>query len=91
MVREENQDRLEAEEGVCIMYTHFGKRFCNGSLQPKFERLMDRLAKMKGWFVPVSELLDHLRESRASSAIPARELKRMEMRWLLSKFRRGSS
>jgi hypothetical protein len=91
MLREENQDRLEAEEGVCIMYTHFGKRFCNGILHPEFERLMRRLAKMDGWFVPVSELLDHLKSSRASLVIPPTELKRMEMRWLLSKLRRGSS
>jgi hypothetical protein len=91
MLREENQDRLEAEEGVCIMYTHFGKRFCNDVLHPEFERLMLRLSKMSGWFVPVSELLDHLKSTRASSLIPPTELKRMELRWLVSKLRRGSS
>jgi hypothetical protein len=91
MLREENQDRLEAEEGVCIMYTHFGKRFCNDVLHPEFERLMLRLSKMSGWFVPVSELLDHLKSTRASSLISPTELKRMELRWLVSKLRRGSS
>jgi hypothetical protein len=91
MLRDENQDRLESEEGVCIMYTHFGKRFCNGVLHPEFERLMRRLSKMAGWFVPVGELLDHLKHTRAVSAIPAAELKRMETRWFLSKLRRGSS
>jgi hypothetical protein len=91
MLREENQDRLEAEQGVCIMYTHFGKGFCNGVLHPEFERLMRRLSRMAGWFVPVSELLDYLKLTRGPSVIPATELKRMETRWLLSKIRRGSS
>ncbi|MFQ5852307.1 MAG: hypothetical protein ACE5JU_17215, partial [Candidatus Binatia bacterium] len=92
MLCEPNQDRLEAEGGVCVVYTHFGKGFCLGRhLHPEFERLMRRLAKMNGWFVPVATLLDHLREGSKGSVISPPERRRMEMRWFLSKLRSGTS
>jgi hypothetical protein len=88
-LREEEQDRLESEEGVCIMYTHFGLRFCdNGALHPEFVRLMQRLAKKNGWFVPVSTLLDHLGKRRNDPTIPRGELGRLERRWLAQRLRR---
>jgi hypothetical protein len=89
---EANQDRLEAEGGVCIMYTHFAAGFWqNGQLHPTFERLIRRLAKMNGWFVPVATLLDHLRKSQEGSAIPKKELANMERRWFFSKLRKGTT
>jgi hypothetical protein len=51
-------------------------------LHPEFERLMRLLARRNGWFVPVSQLLDHLRSERQSDQIPAAELARMERIWL---------
>lgn len=90
-VREENQDRLEAEGGYCIMYTHFGCDFHNGRLNPTFERLMRRLAAKNGWFVPVSTLLDYLRSRQTSSTIPAPELSALENRWLRYKLLNGHS
>src|SRR5581483_1475254 len=51
---EANQDRLEAEGGACIMYTHFGLGFFeNGKVNGRFRQLMERLSKKNGWFVPV--------------------------------------
>jgi hypothetical protein len=92
MLREGNQDRLAAENGVCIMYTHFGKGFYrNGALNEEFVRLMRRLSNMNGWFVPVASLLDHLRGDRGISTIPPNELRRMELRWFLTKLRNGTS
>jgi hypothetical protein len=92
MLCEANQDRLEAEEGVCIMYTHFGKGFySDGCLNPEFKRLMRRLSQKNGWFVPVSRLLDHLRTNGRGRDIAASELRRMEFRWLGEKLRRGTS
>jgi hypothetical protein len=89
---ETNQDRLEAEGGTCIMYTHFAKGFVqDGVLHPGFERLMRRLARKNGWFVPVGVLLDQRVIERTSSIIPTRELQFMELRWLLSRFRYGSA
>ena len=92
MIAEPNQDRLEAEGGICIMYTHFAKGFCeDGVLYTEFERLMRRLAKKNGWCVPVATLLDHLRQGQTQSIIPPKELMRMERKWLLTKLRHGTS
>ena len=92
MICEANQDRLDAEGGVCIMYTHFGKGFCeNGRLAPEFERLMRRLAGKNGWFVPVATLLDHLASLQRESVISAGERATMERRWFLEKLGEGSS
>jgi hypothetical protein len=88
MISEERQDRLESEGGVCIMYTHFASGFCkDGVLHPEFRRLMTRLAAKDGWFVPVSPMLDFLREQRASSTITPAELTNTERRWLKDKVR----
>lgn len=89
---ETNQDRLEAEGGVCIMYTHFAKGFSDrGMLQGEFCRLMRRLAKKNGWFVPVATLLDYLRCQRGSSVVSDFERARMERRWLFSKLLKGTT
>jgi hypothetical protein len=89
---EANQDRLEAEGGFCIMYTHFACGFLdNGRLQPKFRRLMERLVKKNGWFVPVSTALDCLRDTNGGHTITAAERSRLERRWLLYKLNSGHS
>lgn len=89
---EANQDRLEAEGGVCIVYTHFAAGFFrNGKLDARFVGLMRRLAKKDGWFVPVAPLLDHLRKTRATSVVSQSERASMERRWLWSKFYKGTT
>jgi hypothetical protein len=83
---EANQDRLEAEGGVCIMYAHFACGFStNGTVNTRVERLLRRLAARDGWFVPVSMLLDFLREVRQTKVISAAELYSMEQRWAYEK------
>jgi hypothetical protein len=77
-----NQERLERERGVCIVYTHFACGFAtHGAVDFRIERALRALAQRNGWFVPVSELLDHLRLQRRSDCIPALELAAMESRW----------
>ena len=72
-ISEANQDRLEAEGGACIMYTHFAYRFCrNGQLNQEFRRLMKRLSEKNGWYVPVGTLLDYIGEQRAPVVINSR-------------------
>lgn len=89
---EANQDRLEAEGGACIMYTHFASGFVeDGRLNPRFEALIRRLAARNGWFVPVTPLLDHLKGPGGPVTITGRQRARLERRWLLSKMRVGSS
>lgn len=94
MLSPANQDRLCAEGGACIMYTHFGQGFVrdDGRLDPRFVSLMTRLRGLDGWFVPVATLLDHLRATRGHHDITDRERARLERRWLLHKVRtRGTT
>jgi glycosyltransferase involved in cell wall biosynthesis len=83
LLSEANQDRLEAEGGVCIVYTHFASGFStNGCVDRRVEELLRWLAQKDGWFVPVSSLLDFLRDQRGSLSIPPGEIAAMERRWM---------
>jgi hypothetical protein len=87
-----NQDRLEAEGGACIMYTHFGHGYVRGGrLTPEFRRTMERLAHKNGWFVPISELLDFLASTKGVTTLNNTIRGRMETRWLWEKLFRGTS
>lgn len=89
---EAEQDRLEAEGGACIMYTHFASGFwSDGVLNQRFGELMQRLASKNGWFVPVTTLLDHLVEHRGLTVLTAAQRRALERRWLRSKIRVGYS
>jgi hypothetical protein len=91
-ISEANQDRLEAEGGACIMYTHFGHGYVqDGRLHARFKALMTRLSQKNGWFVPVSTLLDHLRQQRDGLDITDAERQSLERRWLWEKMFRGTS
>jgi hypothetical protein len=91
-VSEANQDRLEAEGGCCIMYTHFGLGFYErGALHPRFVELMKRLSQKNGWFVPVSKLLDHIEGTRGPVVLTAGDRRRLERRWLWHKVRYGTA
>lgn len=91
-IDEASQDRLEAEGGACIMYTHFAEGFSSdGIVNPRFKSLLERLSRKNGWFVPVAELLDFLRTTRTDHSIQRSELASLERRWLTHKLRhRGS-
>ena len=85
-IAEASQDRLEAQGGACIMYTHFGKGFQDGNrIHPRFEQLMRRLADKGGWYVPTSDLLDHLLARRGRRVISAPQRRALERKWLLSR------
>ncbi len=93
LLNESNQDKLLESGGACIVYTHFASGFVeNGKLHAEFKRLMERLAGLPGWFVPVSTLLDHLRSRPGwrETADP-RYISRLEWAWLLQKLRKGTS
>ncbi len=81
-----NQDKLEREGGVCIVYTHFAYGFVkNGKVNSETKSLLEQLAERNGWFVPVTQLLDYLRKQRDDSTISKSELRKMEWRWFLEK------
>lgn len=91
-IAEENQDRLEAERGACIMYAHFGHGFVrNGELDPRFRSLVTRLSKKNGWFVPVTTLLGYLKSRPQAGSITRRQRASMEWRWLGRKLIKGTS
>ncbi len=91
-IREEEQDRLENEGGAAILYTHFGKGFVeNGRLDARFRERMTRLAKKGGWFVPVRNVLDTIREQRGEHTLTDSERARLERKWLLLKLRYRTS
>jgi hypothetical protein len=91
MLAEKNQDRLEEDHGACIMYTHFGAGFYNGQVDTQFQRLMKRLGKKNGWFVPVATLLDYIVKTRGHHDITTQERKRLERKWLVSKVTIGTT
>jgi hypothetical protein len=90
---EKNQDRLEEEGGVCIVYTHFAYGFLeDGKLNPRFQTLIRRMASKNGWFVPTGTLLDHLRRERhGDESICPNELITMGRRWLFERLRNGTA
>jgi hypothetical protein len=91
-VSDANQDRLEEEAGMCIMYTHFGKGFVrDGKLVPEFVRLMTRLSRKNAWFAPVSTVLDYVRARKGSHVITPGELAGLEWKWLALKAISGTS
>lgn len=84
LLQPEHVQRLEAEGGICIVATHFGKGFVrDGTLHRETQRLLDLLARRNGWFPPVGELLDWLRARRETDGLPRREWRRMQWRWAL--------
>jgi len=91
LIREENVARLERENGCCIVYTHFAKGFLqDGRPDPVWESRMRALAKRPGWFVPASQVLDHLRErpgGGGGGAIRWSERMSLSMRWALERLR----
>src|SRR4029079_2821210 len=55
----ERIDQLEAEGGVCILSTHCGKGFVeDGRVHPTTAATLRYLADRRGWFAPVSDVLD---------------------------------
>ena len=86
LLRPENQERLERQGGVCIVYTHFGQRGFveRGQVHPETRRLLTMLAQRSGWFVPGTTLLDGLRSHQSSHTLSRRERSGMELRWALS-------
>lgn len=82
----ERQQRLEAEGGVCILYTHLGAGFVrNGQPDPRFCRLIEQMASRDGWFAPVGEVLDYLGARGGGAEIPPADLAALERRWILGK------
>jgi len=88
LLSEANQDRLAEEGGACIVYTHLGSSTFH-QLSAKFRSLVVRLARMRGWFVPASTLLNYIGEQRGWIDTGQHEFvyRRMQWRWLTQQFK----
>lgn len=78
-------DRLERDGGICILSTHLGKGYAkDGRLDPEIDAVLTGLSKRKGWFVPVTRILDHLRARQrdADRPLSPAERTRLELRFL---------
>ncbi len=93
MLSEENQDKLAASGGACILYSHLAFGFVeDGRPKPRFVELIDRLSAMQGWFVPASTLLDFLAAQPGWRPEADRKaLQRMQRRWLTDRLRHGTA
>ena len=86
----ERQDALERDGGISIVTTHVAKGFIrHGEVEPTTRKLLERLAARDGWFVPVSTLLDHLRDEAYGRPLGWLERRLMEIRWARAAVRRG--
>jgi len=76
-------ERLEQQGGVCIVSTHLGKGYVrDGKVRPEVESVLSWLADRPGWFVPVSDILDHLVERGAGGRLGAGARMALEARYL---------
>lgn len=57
-----NIDKLNKENGLCIVYTHFASGFVDseGKLNNEFKEKLYYLVSKNGWFVPTSQILNYL-------------------------------
>jgi hypothetical protein len=86
--------RLQEGGGLCIAYVHFGSGFVeNGKVQSEFRKRMEYVASLDGWFVPASQVLEHLRQGMEprDRAIAPDRLRRLERKWLSEKLFKGTS
>ena len=90
LVTGEAIDRLRSERGVCILSTHLGKGFVrHGRVDPAVEKTLRYVAALPGWFVPVSEILEHFRARTPRLERPYRVHAVHEIRHALDRLRGG--
>ena len=89
-----NQNKLEKERGACIIYTHFGCGFVEkGNLNNTFVKLIKNLSERDGWFVPATQILDHILLSKSNSNCHIKNSERikLEIKWLKHKMKIGTT
>lgn len=76
-------DALIRGRGCAIVYTHFGYGFVkDGQLDETFVDRIEYLAEKNGWFVPASQLLDHLKLQKAKDPeLSATEKWSLDFKW----------
>jgi hypothetical protein len=87
LLSEQRLDALEKAGGVCILSTHLGKGFVkDGNMDPQVERILNQLGRRPGWYVPVTEMLDHLaKNQRQTQCLGWSKALILEMRFIMDK------
>lgn len=87
LVRKENIDKLEAEGGACIVYTHFASGFVDskGKLNQEFIENIEYLSSKDGWFVPAGTLLDYLLSQKSTQHVSKIYLNRLDFKWVIDR------
>jgi len=87
LMARERIDELEEQGGVCIISTHLGKGFVqDGKLHTDTEAILRYVANKPGWFVPVSDVLDHLRRVQGRGGeLGGLDCLKLELRYLADK------
>lgn len=58
-------DKLEKQNGICVIFTHLGYFMRNGRIDPGFKERIEYITQKKnGKFVPVSQVLDDIAKKR---------------------------
>jgi hypothetical protein len=69
-------DRLVRNEGICILSTHLGKGFVHhGKVERDVEEILRYVARLPGWFAPVSQVLEHLEGESVVTITPWERLR----------------
>lgn len=85
-------DDLAARGGWCILSTHLGKGFVKGGeVDAKVRDILEYTASLPGWFVPASDLLDHLHQRQGHSVLGPLSRRAMEYDHVLDRLRQRSS
>lgn len=88
----ERLTKLHDSGGLCIAYVHFGYGFSkNGEVNFEFRKRLEFLATLNGWFVPASQILEHLRQGADTHqrVISPKRLGELEKKWLLERLVTG--
>jgi len=93
LLSNDNIEKLVNENGLCIVYTHFGKAFVeNGILKESFKKAITYLTNKNGWFVPASEIFNHLeKKSNGIKELTYLEELQLSWKWLRWKMLHGTS
>ena len=88
LLRPDRLEKLERDGGCCIVATRLSKGFMrNRQIDRLARKRLEALAAKSGWFVPVSTLLDHLRD-QSTPAFSIGEWDRMQWKWARDLVRR---
>ena len=75
------------------MYTHFGVDFTDdrGRVAQELVSVLTDLVGRDGWFAPVSDVLDHVRDTGGVVELDRRSRAQLERAWILDRVRARSA